>query len=661
MNTFDIFNEFIRNTIKEINDISIIDLFQKSNYLELQKKGVNYICCCPFHNEKTPSFTISAAKNIYKCFGCGETGDFIEFVKKFEGYNYNQEAILHIANYYLNRIMPENPYNDYKFNITPKKTPIKTVVLNSYDKDAVIILEKNISDYNKYNIANFKPQKIKENLLFELRNISNEFLNDCFDFSGLEYQNNFGEVKKINVQNITHYSNDKSFINIYCNWSSELKEKYKSLPKYMNLGNLTNQYYCYEFNTQFQTTYVSEGKFNALSIKQIHKDSNSICLFASTNIINDKEKFKIIFENKRIILAYDNDKVVKDKSNAGYKGMINTAKFIIDNYNYVSLEFLEYPVKVDANDLLRSGSLEFFLSDVSNYKALEKEFINKEYCFLNDLPYKEQIKEIIDNELEDMIKETVIDLDAPPKKDTVLLSIRKSNVDSRLVEVLSAQNISLIKGKAKSKKTYFMSLIAAALVSNGCLSNTLYANMQLNKNFILHIDTEQSKYHTYRVTNRIKRLVTSNINDNFASFSVRGYDADKIVRFTSYLVKKLKQVGFLIIDQLADLLNSINDEKEVVKLSKFYEKLSKEYDLHIIFILHENQLNEKAAGWAGTHFLKKAETVFKLVKDEQNKNITKVIADYTRNEEFDEFAFFINEHGLPEITNEYQISKNNDI
>jgi DNA primase len=61
--------------------------------------GVNYIGLCPFHNEKTPSFTVSPAKGIFKCFGCGEAGDSVGFVMKHEHYAYI-DALRYLANKY---------------------------------------------------------------------------------------------------------------------------------------------------------------------------------------------------------------------------------------------------------------------------------------------------------------------------------------------------------------------------------------------------------------------------------------------------------------------------------------------------------------------------------------------------------------------------------
>src|SRR6476620_339901 len=51
-----------------------------SDFVTLKKRGVNYLGLCPFHNEKTPSFTVSPVKGIYKCFGCGKAGNSVNFV-----------------------------------------------------------------------------------------------------------------------------------------------------------------------------------------------------------------------------------------------------------------------------------------------------------------------------------------------------------------------------------------------------------------------------------------------------------------------------------------------------------------------------------------------------------------------------------------------------
>lgn len=70
-----------------------------SDFVTLQKKGVNYMGCCPFHAERTPSFTVSETKGIFKCFGCGKGGDAVTFIREQNKLNY-VEALRYIAGKY---------------------------------------------------------------------------------------------------------------------------------------------------------------------------------------------------------------------------------------------------------------------------------------------------------------------------------------------------------------------------------------------------------------------------------------------------------------------------------------------------------------------------------------------------------------------------------
>src|SRR5665811_1659881 len=59
-----------------------------SSYIKLEKSGTNFKAKCPFHNEKTPSFFVSADRGSYYCFGCGAKGDIFSFVEEFEGLDF---------------------------------------------------------------------------------------------------------------------------------------------------------------------------------------------------------------------------------------------------------------------------------------------------------------------------------------------------------------------------------------------------------------------------------------------------------------------------------------------------------------------------------------------------------------------------------------------
>ena len=69
------------------------------DFVTLRRRGANYVACCPFHNEKTPSFYVSPAKGIYKCFGCGKSGTAVGFVMEHENLSY-VEALKYLARKY---------------------------------------------------------------------------------------------------------------------------------------------------------------------------------------------------------------------------------------------------------------------------------------------------------------------------------------------------------------------------------------------------------------------------------------------------------------------------------------------------------------------------------------------------------------------------------
>ncbi len=87
-----------QNTIQQIlGRLDIIDVI--GGFVKLKRRGSNYLGLCPFHNEKTPSFTVSPAKELYKCFGCGRSGNAISFIMEHEKYSY-VDTLKWLANRY---------------------------------------------------------------------------------------------------------------------------------------------------------------------------------------------------------------------------------------------------------------------------------------------------------------------------------------------------------------------------------------------------------------------------------------------------------------------------------------------------------------------------------------------------------------------------------
>ncbi len=84
------FSEELIEEIRQSNDI--VDVI--SGYIKLQKKGSSYFGLCPFHNEKSPSFSVSRSKQMYYCFGCGAGGNVITFIMEYENYTFSEAVRL---------------------------------------------------------------------------------------------------------------------------------------------------------------------------------------------------------------------------------------------------------------------------------------------------------------------------------------------------------------------------------------------------------------------------------------------------------------------------------------------------------------------------------------------------------------------------------------
>ena len=84
-------NDFIQTLLGRVDIVEVID-----RYVPLKKAGANYQACCPFHSEKTPSFTVSPTKQFYHCFGCGAHGTAIGFLMEHAGKSF-PEAVDDLA------------------------------------------------------------------------------------------------------------------------------------------------------------------------------------------------------------------------------------------------------------------------------------------------------------------------------------------------------------------------------------------------------------------------------------------------------------------------------------------------------------------------------------------------------------------------------------
>lgn len=112
------------------------------DFVNLRRRGVNLLGLCPFHDEKTPSFTVSPSKNIYKCFGCGKGGDSVRFIMDHEGYSY-PEALKYVARKYNIEIEETEDTQQEK---DAKALNDSLYIINEYAKE---YFQKNLNENNE--------------------------------------------------------------------------------------------------------------------------------------------------------------------------------------------------------------------------------------------------------------------------------------------------------------------------------------------------------------------------------------------------------------------------------------------------------------------------------------------------------------------------------
>ncbi len=154
------------DTIDRIHQqLDIIDVV--GDFVSLKKKGQNYWACCPFHNEKSPSFAVNPAKGIFKCFGCGKSGDAITFVQELEGLSY-PEAMKYFAKKYGIEIQEAEVRSDEDIRQQNERDSLY-IVLN-YAKNYFSDLLFNHEDGQAIGLSYFRERGFSETTIkkFEL-------------------------------------------------------------------------------------------------------------------------------------------------------------------------------------------------------------------------------------------------------------------------------------------------------------------------------------------------------------------------------------------------------------------------------------------------------------------------------------------------------------
>jgi len=362
-------------TIQQITSrIDIIDVI--GEYIKLKKRGANYLGLCPFHGEKTPSFTVSPAKEIYKCFGCGRSGNTITFLMEHEKFSY-VEALRWLAARYNVEIEETQVSDEVK---QQQQTAESLYIVNGFAQKffatklfdteegkniALSYLEErgfNHETLQKFQVG-YNPQSRDA---FAKAAVQNQFSPDVLQKSGLVVNRNEELVDNYRGRIIFPVHNNSGKI---IGFGARVIGKADKAPKYIN--------------TPENELYIKSKILYGLYFARLAIDKNDECLLVEgyTDVISLSQAgvenvvasggTSLTTDQLRLIKKYTNNlTIIYDGDSAGIKAALRGLDMALEESLNVQLVLI--PDKEDPDSYVRLAGAQGFKDFVTQNK---KDFI----------------------------------------------------------------------------------------------------------------------------------------------------------------------------------------------------------------------------------------------------------------------------------------------
>lgn len=581
--------------IKSVADIvSVI-----GDYVELKRAGSNYVGLCPFHNEKTPSFSVSPSKGIFHCFGCGVGGDVISFIMQKEGLSY-PEAIKFLADK-LGILVETNEVNKEKYEHRKKLFEInneaklfyyKNLLINDIPKDYIKKRNLNNNLINKFIIGyadgknslyrhllqkGYQKDDIIEVGLInqdEKGNVYDKFRNRLM-FPIIDIRGNvigFGgraladsRAKYMNSPQSLAYDKSKNVYGVSNLKNSTKVGKIILVEGYMDVISLTNYGFDYAIASLGTSLTHDQAKLVKRYCKNIYicYDGDSAGQNATSRAI---EIFKEQDISPNIIVIPDNmdpDDYIKQYGNESFDRLIDNA---VDSVIYEYKKILQ---KYDINDVKEKIQL---IDDLTTLLSkLDREVIRDEYIkrFSDDLNLE-------------------------------YLSLKK-DVSSKLNEV--KPNITFHNERTDDKKITEKDSInnqekitAAEIMTIACFHKDVYYDL---KEEFSKFKTKISSYNNF--IEFVDFYYSKNNENQIDEKSARDYFKNDIQmdRTIDYLYQKsrdsinINNIGRVVLEIKKYLMTqekeNIKSQLDLMQSVEFNEKINKEYNEILNKILEINR------------------------------------------------------------------------
>ncbi len=362
-----------QKSIQQVLDIARVDDVIQ-DYVNLRRAGVNMVGLCPFHDEKTPSFSVSPTKNIYKCFGCGKGGGPVQFVMEHDGMSW-PEAIKHLAKKY-------NITIEETGSISPEEQKEKQlnqslIIVNEFAQSYFEDILWNNQEGKSIGLSYFKERGFRENIIkkFQLGFATKTY--DAFTKSAIEKKYNIEHLRALGLTT----SRDLDFFKdrvMFTIWNITGKpiafagrtlKSDKKIPKYINspesvIYNKRKVLYGIHLAKNAirkeDVCYLTEGYTDVISLHQ--GGIENVVASSGTALTKDQVRLVKRYTNNMTIL-YDGD-------SAGIKAAMRGLDIVLSQGMNVKLVIL--PEGEDPDSFMSQVGKEGFKQYISDN---EKDFI----------------------------------------------------------------------------------------------------------------------------------------------------------------------------------------------------------------------------------------------------------------------------------------------
>ena len=341
-----------------------------ADYLpDLKKRGTNYWACCPFHNEKTPSFSVSPTKGIYKCFGCGAGGNAVNFVMEIGGLSY-PEALKELGSKYNIEIKEKQltPEQIVKENLRDGVYLISAYANKFFQKQLWESEEGKVIALNYFNQRGYTEEIIKKFQLgyspkqkdaFSKQAIKNLYQKEFLEESGLTLFNEHGPLDRFRERVIFPIHNYSGKVLGFGGRTLNSKNKAKYLnspenPIYHKSKVLYGLYFSKSEIGKKNNCYIVEGYTDVISmhlagVKNVVSASGTALSVEQINLIGRL--------TKNITLLFDGDQ-------AGIRASFKSIDLILKEG--MNVKIIMFPDKEDPDSYSKKLSHEDFSKFLSN-------------------------------------------------------------------------------------------------------------------------------------------------------------------------------------------------------------------------------------------------------------------------------------------------------